>query len=153
MATRSTIAIEREDGTVAQVYCHWDGYLANNGRILQEHYRDPAKVERLIAEGSISSLKPEIGEKHDFDWYFKRQDIPEDMKNIYENLWTCFYARDRGEDLVVSLYTNFADYEANAQFEEYDYIMRQGVWYVKEHGRRWKNLEKAIEAECVLEDM
>ncbi len=153
MATRSTIAIEREDGTVAQVYCHWDGYLSNNGRILQEHYSNPDKVERLIAEGSISSLKPEIGEKHDFDWYFKRQDIPEDMKNIYQNLWTCFYHRDRGEDLHISSFKNFDEYAANANFEEYDYILRKGVWYVQEHGSRWKRLDLAIEAENVLEDM
>ncbi len=153
MATRSTIAIEREDGTVAQVYCHWDGYLSNNGRILQEHYSNPDKVERLIAEGSISSLKPEIGEKHDFDWYFKRQDIPEDMKNIYQNLWTCFYHRDRGEDLHISSFKNFDEYAANANFEEYDYILRKGVWYVQEHGSRWTRLDLAIEAENVLEDM
>ena len=153
MATRSTIAIEHEDGTIQQVYCHWDGYLSNNGRILMEHYQDPAKVQRLIDHGSISSLKPEIGEKHDFDWYFKKESIPQDMKDIYENLWTLFYHRDRGEELVISQYKDFSDYEVNAQFEEYDYILRKGVWYVQEHGGRWKNLAKAIEAEEVLEDM
>lgn len=33
MATRSRIGIENQDGTVTSVYCHWDGYPENNGRI------------------------------------------------------------------------------------------------------------------------
>lgn len=153
MATRSTIAIQREDGTVAQVYCHWDGYLSNNGRLLMEHYNTPDKVEQLIAQGSISSLKPEIGEKHDFDYYFKKNEFTPEQIALYEEKWTLFYHRDRGEELVINTYRNFADYECNAQFEEYDYVMRDGVWYVQEHGGRWKNLEKAIASEDVLEDM
>ena len=40
MATRSTIALEFADGTVQQVYCHWDGYLDYNGKLLAEHYTD-----------------------------------------------------------------------------------------------------------------
>ena len=27
MATRSTIALEFADGSVGQVYCHWDGQI------------------------------------------------------------------------------------------------------------------------------
>ncbi len=152
MATRSTIAIEREDGTVAQVYCHWDGYLDHNGRILLEHYQDPAKVEQLIAHGSISSLKPEIGEKHDFDWYFNKSEISEEMKQIYENRWTTFYHRDRGEDLEVTKFWNFDMYRTSAVFEEYDYIYRSGKWYVQVHGRGWSSLEKAFNADAALED-
>ena len=67
MATRSTIAIEHEDGTVEQVYCHFDGYLSHNGKILQEHYTDRSKVEQLVALGDMSILGNEIGEKQDFD--------------------------------------------------------------------------------------
>ena len=40
MATRSRIAIEKENGTVESIYCHWDGYPENNGRILVENYTD-----------------------------------------------------------------------------------------------------------------
>lgn len=136
MATRSTIALEYADGTVEQVYCHWDGYLENNGQILFNHYKDPFKVQQLIDNGAISSLKPEIGEKHDFDWYFKKDAIPEEMRNIYDNLWTCFYARDRGEELQVNKFKNYADYKDNAQFEEYNYILRtDGNWYVEFYGK------------------
>ncbi len=38
MATRSTIALEFADGTIGQVYAHWDGYLAHNGKMLLEYY-------------------------------------------------------------------------------------------------------------------
>jgi hypothetical protein len=56
MGTRSTIALEFADGTVQQVYCHWDGYLEHNGKILQEHYSDPFKLRDLIDLGDMSSL-------------------------------------------------------------------------------------------------
>lgn len=61
MGTRSTIALEFADGTVEQVYCHWDGYLSHNGRILAEHYMDPFKLRDLIDQGDLSSLGPNIG--------------------------------------------------------------------------------------------
>ena len=49
MATRSTIALEFADGTVEQVYCHWDGYLAHNGQLLLKHYSNPFVLRDLIA--------------------------------------------------------------------------------------------------------
>ena len=153
MATRSTIALERGDGTVAMVYCHWDGYLSHNGRILMEHYGDAGKVQTLIDHGSISSLKPEIGEKHDFDWHITPNQYTQEQTRLLDEQWSTFYCRDRGEELVISEFKDFADYEANAQFEEYDYVLRNGVWYVQDHGNRWKVLAKAIVAEDVLEDM
>jgi len=60
MGTRSTIALEFADGTVEQVYCHWDGYLENNGRILSENYTDPFKVKELVALGGFSSLEATV---------------------------------------------------------------------------------------------
>jgi hypothetical protein len=126
MATRSTIALEFADGTVQQIYCHWDGYLEHNGAILQEHYLDPFKVQRLIEGGAVSSLAPSIDkpEGHSFD------------KSV--DGYTVFYARDRGEDLHVSKFKDYADYRANAQGEEYNYILRQvdgkAVWFVEFYG-------------------
>lgn len=87
MSTRSVIARENEDGSLDAIYCHSDGYLSHNGRILLEHYRDPGKVSALIALGSISSLAEEIGEKHSFDDY-----------EAHRN-WVRAYHRDRGEEL------------------------------------------------------
>ena len=134
MATRSTIALEFADGTVQQVYCHWDGYLSNNGQILLRHYSDPFKLQRLIDLGAISSLGPEIGEKQDFD-----------KRDTHNDNWTLIYARDRGEELVKHTYKDYADYKANAQSEEYNYILRtDGKWYVEFYGEFDGLLEQAI---------
>ena len=56
MSTRSRIAIEKQDGTVESIYCHFDGYLSHNGEILQEHYSTKEKMEKLIELGDISQL-------------------------------------------------------------------------------------------------
>ena len=134
MATRSTIALEFADGTVEQVYCHWDGYLSNNGQILLKHYSDPFKLQRLIDLGAISSLGPEIGEKQDFD-----------KRDTHNDNWSLIYARDRGEELVKHRFKDFADYRANAQSEEYNYILRtDGKWYVEFYGEFDGLLEQAI---------
>ena len=63
MATRSTIAVEHADGTVSQVYCHWDGYLTHNGQILLDHYDTQEKAEQLVSLGSISSLRPKCKQR------------------------------------------------------------------------------------------
>ena len=126
MATRSTIALEFADGSVGQVYCHWDGYLSHNGAILQEHYLDPFKLQKLIDNGDLSSLRPEVNpepyREHTFD---KSQ---EDV--------CVFYKRERGETNVDARYfKDFADYKANHQYEEFEYILRtDGVWYVSQYG-------------------
>lgn len=67
MSTNSTIAVETLDGYVFQVYCHWDGYLSNNGKILLRFYSDRSKVEDLIAKGDISSLGDTISATHFYE--------------------------------------------------------------------------------------
>jgi hypothetical protein len=146
MATRSTIAIEFADGTVQQVYCHWDGYLEHNGKILQDHYMDPFKVRELTDLGGISSLAPNIGVQHPFS-KFECKDGEYD-EAAYEGM-TTFYARDRGEDLHISKFADYADYRKNAQFEEYNYILRQvdgkAVWFVEFYGQFDGPLTQAFE--------
>jgi hypothetical protein len=136
MATRSTIALEFADGTVQQVYCHWDGYLENNGQILLRHYSDPFKLQRLIDLGAISSLAPDIGDQHSFDDRAACEGV------------TTFYARDRGEELHVSKFKDYADYRKNASFEEYNYILRnvngKATWFVEFYGEFDGLLEQAI---------
>lgn len=56
MSTRSTIEIQRADGSRQRIYAHWDGYLSHNGHILYHKYDTAEKVEALIALGNISSL-------------------------------------------------------------------------------------------------
>lgn len=146
MATRSTIAMEQPDGKVMQVYCHWDGYLSNNGRILQENYTDRAKVLALMLLGSISSLREEIGMAHDFDNRYEESDP--------KAKWTVAYGRDRGEsDVEARVFANYKDYVDNHQYEEYEYIFRlDDKWYVSEYGRAYESLEQALVKEEALDD-
>ncbi len=158
MATRSTIALEFADGTVQQVYCHWDGYLDNNGVLLQGHYSDPFKLRDLIDLGDISSLGPNIGDQHEFDCpaHIKYGTPEYEAWSDAKREVTTFYGRDRGETgCEARKFANVADYEANAQQEEYDYILRtDGAWYVRyyETGSKWVSLANALIEAKVLED-
>lgn len=126
MATRSRIAIEKPDGTVESIYCHWDGYPENNGQILVEHYGDHEKVQALIDLGDISSLAPEVSAynpaKHSFN-------DPEDGIVVA-------YGRDRGEDGIdKKTHSSVPDF-FNGDIEEYGYLFTQeGQWLVKSWGR------------------
>jgi hypothetical protein len=121
MGTRSRIGVMHGD-KCKSVYCHWDGYLSFNGKILQEHY-DSSKANFLVALGDLSSLGANInipeGVEHSFDK--PAEDI------------TVFYGRDRNEANT--------EFQVDHTFEEflkrcddccaeYYYIMRDGVWYV-----------------------
>ena len=147
MGTRSTIALEYADGTVHQVYCHWDGYLSNNGQILLKHYSNPFILRDLIDLGDISSLKSTIGTKHAFSQF----EVPMDgdaYDKLYGNM-TTFYGRDRGEDGVsAKKFKDYEDYAVNHQYEEYDYILRNdngvAVWFVSDHDGDFVTLESAI---------
>ena len=148
MATRSTIALEFADGTVEQVYCHWDGYLAHNGQILLEHYSNPFILRDLIDLGDISSLKPTIGTKHAFSHFELRAEEVAEYKVLTENM-TTFYGRDRGETGAdKKSFVDFQDYLAHHQYEEYDYILRningKATWFVSDHDGAYVELEQAI---------
>ena len=150
MATRSTIALEFADGTVGQVYCHWDGYLSNNGAILFQHYQDPFKLRELIDLGDLSSLRPNIGIPHPFS-YIGEMDSAEYDK-LYGDMCT-FYGRDRGESNVQAKYfKDFEDYKERHQYEEYEYILRKdGNWYVSKYDSPYTLLSEAIEIELAEE--
>jgi hypothetical protein len=67
MGTRSRIGVMHGD-LVKSVYCHWDGYIAHNGKVLQEYYTS-AQANELVALGDLSSLRPTIGVEHAFSHY------------------------------------------------------------------------------------
>jgi hypothetical protein len=62
MATRSTIGIKTEDGTIKAIYCHWDGYPAGVGLGLVENYDSKEQAEALINLGGFSSLMETLEE-------------------------------------------------------------------------------------------
>ena len=119
MSTNSTIALEYDDGSVKQIYCHWDGYLDGVGSILAKHYADLAKVDQLMQLGDLSSLYAEIGNEHDFD-------------HPPEGVCT-FYGRDRGEKNVsANKFKSLSDYFNRNEGQQYDYVMTQRYgWMVR----------------------
>jgi hypothetical protein len=124
MATRSLIGKLNSDNTVDYIYCHWDGYVDNNGRILYEHYNTLEKVDALLALGDLSSLGNEIGEKHDFDFHFGKPG--ED--------WCTAYGRDRGETGVSWKTTTFEMYPKADNATEYQYLFTDEGWKVNGGG-------------------
>ena len=129
MSTRSTIAKLGKDGIIKAVYCHNDGYLEYNGKVLNEYYRDESKVDELLAHGDISSLNKNIGEKIPFKYM-------SDYKLFAEKEQCRFYHRDRGEDLM------FNEFESDIEYIEWArdasngfiYLYAFGAWYVYDNG-------------------
>ena len=115
MATRSVIAVLEAKGiggaddTIKAIYCHNDGYLSNNGKILDQHYRDEDNINQLLAEGDCSSLKDTISD-------------------------TIFYARDRGEDnkeaVILKDETELLEHAFQQCDAEVVYMFAYGTWYV-----------------------
>ena len=149
MGTRSRIGVMHGD-IVKSVYCHWDGYLEHNGRILQEHYNS-AKANNLVALGDISTLREHIAIPDGIDHSFEKP-----LPSI-----TVFYGRDRGETGVeFKAAHTFAEFleQCDNCGAEYYYINRDGVWYC---GTTYENthplsksltsLTEAIAAEEVTE--
>ena len=154
MATRSVIAKLDSKGIKA-VYCHNDGYLEYNGRLLNTHYTNENKVDKLLAEGDISSLGREIGIKTDFNssCYHKGDDFNYQCK---------FYARDRGEkgteaqefkDDIALLDSDLVSIVSNG----FVYLYAYGTWYVYDNQTIKHNgivaTYKFIELEEVLEEV
>jgi hypothetical protein len=157
---------------VKSVYCHWDGYLSNNGRLLQEHY-DSAKANQLVAMGDMSSLGRVIGEAHPFSPVvsdteeFKalpeaeQERIKAETTALYEAAreagYCTFYNRDRGETgtefQVAHTFEEFFK-QADGCGAEYYYIMKDGVWYVGDTydhsplSKRLTALTEALEKEA-----
>ena len=108
MATRSIIA-KLDDKGVQAIYCHNDGYLSNNGKILDQHYTHEVHVNQLLAEGDISSLRDTIED-------------------------STFYMRDRGEKYkeATNLHneTKLLEFAFESCDAEVVYMFAYGAWYV-----------------------
>ena len=140
MSTRSVIAIEDPNKQCRAIYCHFDGYVSNNGRLLLEHYNTPELAEALLALGSLSCLAerpaPDPGEKHSYD---------HPVSDI------CIaYHRDRGEEFsrpkVWHDANSLLSKASDSYWAEYVYLLRDGKWYVdspyQPHG--WRLVEDVL---------
>jgi hypothetical protein len=134
MATRSTIALEYPDGTVRQIYCHFDGYIQNNGAILLKHWSDPDKLHDLLNRGDLKSLGSEIGEIHPCENPNKWGTLEYLAHHTKYKSWCRFYCRDCGEDYAeveADTYENFSEYLKRLNVQIFNYILRNdGLWYV-----------------------
>ena len=137
MGTRSTIAVALKTGKVLSVYCHWDGYLSHNGKLLTDHYNTQEKAEALVSLGDISSLgeriAPAPNEAHTF--------------NHTADGVTVYYGRDRGDDYVDPIeYVDVTDYYYHLDGNEYDYLFIDGEWLVRYHSTKqtWVPLGPAL---------
>ena len=121
MSTRSAIGMEKKDGKVICIYCHFDGYPSGVGETLKNFYNSETKVKELIALGDISSLGPKLyptGE-HSFE--------------KPEHGVTVAYGRDRGEkDTNPTIYPSAKEFWHKIPEDfgaEYGYLFIAGQWY------------------------
>ena len=145
MSTGSLIAKEIDKNQYSVIYCHFDGYLEHNGKVLYEHYNDSNEVDRLLDLGFISfldnRLEPDPNVEHSF-------------KNKQDGV-TLAYSRDRG------------DVEVNAKIMPMKEILDwQGIEYVyiytldnkwicliaDEAKKGFKDLKKLLVEKNILEE-
>lgn len=133
MATRSAIGYW-DNEVIRAIYCHWDGYPENNGRILQESYQDPDKIRALVDLGDLSSLGKEIGTRCDFRNPPKGQCVA--------------YSRDRGEDgCDPRRYATYAEFvnQFNIGGVEYWYLWDGKQWLMHScYSHTWDPLEEVL---------
>jgi hypothetical protein len=108
MSTRSAIGYKMDTSKVRAKYCHWDGYLENNGAILQENYLEARKVAQLVELGDQSTLAAELADCE-------------------------FYMRDKGEsDVGAQTFDDVAEFveyykDSNCEFF---YLFTRNGWIV-----------------------
>jgi len=128
MATRSAIAIETglpEMGPciIHAVYCHWDGYVTNNGALLLKYFDSLPSAVALIKGGSISSLGEGIDK-------------------------TEFHHRDMGREMVpASEYGTREEFIEDSNGLEYLYILNQNdAWEVFDMDKPWRGWQLVKDA-------
>lgn len=120
MATRSRIALKNNKGQYESIYCHYDGYVEHNGKMLKEHYNNFYKILGLISLGDISSLRQEV-------------EIPENEVHTFDNPLkevTVAYHRDREEDFNNCTFNHLYDMVSHCynEYEEYLYFYEGDKW-------------------------
>jgi len=154
MATRSTISVvntRTKDGQGRTIYCHWDGYPSNNGRILLEHYKDAKKVNALIDLGDISSLaenvspgkegiRRKMNANYEYDLMPTKE--PHSFDEPHQGVVVA-YGRDRGEkDIEAISFSGKEPRKKIAQEFDYLFVVDENKWYVRDnHQSRTKFVE------------
>jgi hypothetical protein len=101
MATNGTIAVCHTDGTLTQVYVHWDAYIRGVGTTLVKFYNSQELADKLVSKADICDL----GESPD-------------------GLDSTFY------DSLPSYYPSFDVFSKKHRVGEFDYLYQNGKWLV-----------------------
>jgi len=136
MATRSNIGIVNEDGSVTGIYCHWDGYPENNGKLLLKHYNNSGIVNELMDLGSLSSLNKNL----------YCEDNNHSFNNPADGVCVA-YGRDRGETGTNSkTFDNISEFEefAGNSWSDYQYLFNNGKWQYRNHNGTWNELTARV---------
>lgn len=105
MSTRSSIAIQNDDGSVTGIYCHSDGYIDGVGYNLIKNFTTEKEVKELIMLGDLSFIDGQSA---------------------------CAYHRDRGEawkGVQPTVCDNFTKFKEKMS-QEYDYLFVDNEWKV-----------------------
>lgn len=111
MSTRSSIAVEHEDGSVTAVYCHFDGYLTGVGEALLVGHDSYDAAVKLTEVGDLSTVNVD----EDGNGIFQRG-------SMNETSAIRFTYRDY-EHYRSSVHTDIGD-------NGYRYIFKNGHWRV-----------------------
>jgi len=105
MGTRSNIAYLKKDARVVVMYCHYDGYLDHNGRILLNYYNNEEEAQELVDNGYASSLSPTLEE-------INKGRVNHDKPETYPSLG------------------NYMSWNVDPLFIEFIYLWRDDQWWV-----------------------
>jgi len=152
MGTRSRIGYQLPDLSIVSTYCHYDGYLEGNGRVLAEHYQDREAVKELIDGGSMSSLRTNttwessavrdesgnIVRDADDNWVYSNTREPQPL-----------YHTERGEELWIQ-HGDFKEFVSGNSGEEFAYLYTtDGKWRAYKIGWGDTNTEEIAMPELV----
>jgi hypothetical protein len=135
MGTRSNIGIVNEDDSITAIYCHWDGFLSYNGKMLLQHYTSVDIVNQLMLLGDLSSLREKL---------YPDDSKPHTFQNQQEDVCVA-YGRERNEsDVDCKIFKDIGDFErfAGNSDAEYQYLFNSGKWTYREinHDGKWSEL-------------
>jgi hypothetical protein len=139
MSTHSTIAKVYPDGTVKAISCHFDGYFSYMGPMLSTHYNDEEKIDYLLTKGRLLSLKPNIDPIPVDDYAYglppkgKEKITADEHCDETPQKNTCvIYHRDhyRHDPLEIFNYPSLDAWANSKDLEGYDYVRKDGKWYV-----------------------
>ena len=142
MATRSLIAKQVGEDKFRTIYCHWDGYLEHNGKVLLEHYNTHEKLDELLGLGAISFLAPKVNPD---------SDKPHTFENPQQDVVQA-YARDRGDEFHPAQDLSYQELTDERSWADYVYVFGEdGKWRYTQPWQEDKSLKDLDEAVNALE--